>query len=67
MTREEAVEEIWGLSCGTLSILTGLKDYDQIDDYCREVAVILMNDEIDVAECENWIEVWETLKKYRRL
>lgn len=64
MTKEEAVEEIWGLSCGTLSIITGLKTYDQIDNYCREIARILIDGKVDVTECENWIEIWEALKKY---
>lgn len=67
MTKEEAVEGICGLSCGTLAILTGLKKYDQIDAYCRKVAGILMDGKVDVTDCKNWVAVWWALEDYENV
>ena len=60
MTKDEAVEAIWGLSCGTLATLTGLRTYDQIDAYCRKLTFDLQS--VDVTDCKNWVDLWEVLR-----
>lgn len=69
MTKEQAVKELLFLSHGSLATLTrkerqerGLEaTYDNIDSLFNEKLEKILHDEVNVLECENWLDVWNLI------
>lgn len=60
MTKDEAKESIATLSYGTLGILTGVSNYDDLDNILGSKLSAI--DTTDVSECHNWQDVWAKLE-----
>lgn len=61
MSKDEAKRELARLSSGTLGTLTGLRRYDELDAVLEDWLAQI--DQIDVSDCDNWIDVWEEVKQ----
>lgn len=59
MEKNEAIEKLAILSSGTICTLTGLKRYDDIDNFIEQKYKQI--ETTDVSECKNWVDVWKKL------
>ncbi len=61
MSKDEAKRELARLSSGKLGTLTGLRRYDELDAVLENWLAQI--DQIDVSDCDSWIDVWEKVKQ----
>lgn len=59
MTKNEARHALVMLSYGTLATLTGVREFDELDDILSIKLDAIEN--TDVTECSKWQEVWTKL------
>ncbi|HZK53484.1 MAG TPA: hypothetical protein VFC84_04760 [Desulfosporosinus sp.] len=61
MTKNEARNTLVMLSYGTLASLTGVREFDKLDDLLSAKLDTIEN--TDVTECSEWQDVWRKLEQ----